>query len=363
MQFDVTITPSHWQIDLMQQNGTSSNTTALFKIRWEQFPMGMIYLIFALISLIWLLCLRSIFKNRISLQRQLFLFIMFNFLARGIQMTVVHSFCFKEENLPSCKYIDNVSQTLDIFASAFNFTVYLVLVAFWAEQYYAMIFSADPKSIHVIRKKINIVFWILLLISYMMVTVVSILTFALPPTMFGYPTEQYQYTRLAVRLCLNLSICIGLAYYGLAVYRRFRIHYDTKRHLVKIAYITVFCGLCYLLLAIYNVVITPFHKDYEDFEYAWIFYNSLSLVEIAANALLLFSMTPPLITDKINMCLALCSRKYNTETLTSASSSYISLDASIEQQDYDVDTESEDYNEEQYMTAAYYTMQEPMPRI
>jgi hypothetical protein len=110
-------------------------------------------------------------------------------------------------------------------------------------------------------------------------------------------------------------------------------------------------------------VITPFHKDYEDFEYAWIFYNSLSLVEIAANALLLFSMTPPLITDKINMCLALCSRKYNTETLTSASSSYISLDASIEQQDYDVDTESEDYNEEQYMTAAYYTMQEPMPRI
>jgi hypothetical protein len=145
----------------------SNATHPIAQIQWEQFPMGVIFLVFAAIALIWLFCLRSIFKSQISLQRQLFAFIFLDFLARGIQMGIVHNFCFRwQGHLDECRYLSNFSQTLDLFASAFDFTIYLVLVAFWAEQYYSMTRSGDPRSTLNIRKQINVVFWVLFVIRY-----------------------------------------------------------------------------------------------------------------------------------------------------------------------------------------------------
>jgi len=285
------------------------------KINWEQFPMGVIFLSLSLVAFVWLVSLRGVFKNQILLQRQLFMFLCLHFLSRGVQQAILHQFCFRDlDNRPSyCYYMDRVSMTLDLLSSALNFTIYSILVSFWAEKYYgmrrenggfhSMFFllrnHSSDFSLEKIRRRINVLFWLFQVLAYGIVLVLIVLVWSIPNGKFSFSTAAYQYSRMSARVLLSTGVCLGLLVYGGRVYMHFRNSFSTQRNLSKVAYITLYCGSCYFVLVVSNVVTTPLFEVYGMFRYSWIFFNVFSLIEISANLVLLLVLTPRLILNAI----------------------------------------------------------------
>ncbi|KAL0477738.1 hypothetical protein AKO1_013397 [Acrasis kona] len=279
-----------------------------------------------------------------------------NFFTRGVQLTVIRSFCYLQNPavITECRYISNTEQALDLFASAFNFSIYLVLIAFWAEQYYSMGYStSSPKpSLVQVRRRVNLVFWVLFSLAYLMVVIVTILTFTLPITQFSYLSPAYRYTRLSVRLTLTFSICLGLVVYGYLAYMKFSSLNESRSHLQKISNITIICSMCYFLLCVANIVTTLMGDTYTYFAYVWIVRNLFSVVELFANCLLLFCMTPSLIINLCKKLIDLISFGHSRIDKEETSSTFISLDIDFDESVNENDSITEEEFEEGTSTGA-----------
>ena len=194
-----------------------------------------------------------------------------------------------------CTNISRASQILDIFASAVNFVIYLILGLFWAEQYFTMkkLHEDEPIRSYVsesdnvstnsrtnsnnspyflkVRKVINIFFWILTLCAFLLVTPFAILIIVMDHSEFGYSTWAYQLSRLAIRLIMSWGICLTLLVFGILVFRLYRRHSNASvqstRNVQKVAYITVICTCAYFFLSITNVVSTIKWEWYQRFEH------------------------------------------------------------------------------------------------
>lgn len=97
------------------------------------FPLGVLNFVLFVIALIWLFSVRGVFKNQISLQRKLFLFIAINCLCRSFQNALFPQICFdgRERESYCTDFVLRVQLVFDILGSANNFTVYLILSSFW----------------------------------------------------------------------------------------------------------------------------------------------------------------------------------------------------------------------------------------
>ncbi len=111
-----------------------------------------------------------------------------------------------------------------------------------------------------------------------------------------------------------------------------------------------------MVLAISNVVTTALGELYDTFAQAWVIYNSLSIVELSANIVLLFSMTPPIIMNLFRRIIGICYKPKQREEETST----LSLDQSYT---YDIETESiDEYNlDSEDQNSQYYQIDDRNP--
>ncbi|KAF0979991.1 hypothetical protein FDP41_001144 [Naegleria fowleri] len=302
------------------------NTTMTGGVNWEQFPQGVLSCIACIVSLIWFCCsLKGMFKNQISLQRKLFVMIFCSCFIRTMQSLIFNQLCFRyNRDNPICPYISKVSQILDIYASSSNFVIYLILGLYWAEQYFTMKKIQDDTSYESssgsetntyfmkVRKILNIIFWVLSVLSFLFVTPFAILITVLDHHTFGYGTWSYQISRLVIRLILSWGICLTLMIFGLLVFRLYRKQDNSteessqsRKNIQKVALISIICTSAYFFLSCTNIATTIEWEWYSRFEYAYVFYITFALIELFANAILLAFLIPKPVAMAIGRCFSL----------------------------------------------------------
>ncbi len=275
----------------------------------------------AMITFVYILCLRGLFQQQIFLQKKIFIFLFLNFFSRFVQHALLNQVCSRFY-FPSPYYCDpyltHLNQSFDLLATVFNFTTFLVLVEFWAKESIRLKsnFEYYMENYERWRKWIDFVFWFLLFAVYLIVSLyICTLWFA---SFIGYHILWGQMLwiapRLLIRVVLSFSITLLLFFFGSRVYINFSIQFGrSKLAILSIALVSIICGVNYLFLCLANIF--TFFMDsiktenglrlFSDWPYSFIFYDILGFLEVSANGLLLLVLTPKAIKD---LCLKVCCR-------------------------------------------------------
>jgi hypothetical protein len=291
-------------------NGTTDGV-----IDHRYFYLGVLNLFITIISIVWLMVgiLSScIYKRRFWLQFQLFLCLFLNRVCRTFTLLIFYQVCaFSRGDQTSCKIFSRFNQSIDLLASALNFTSFLLLVCFWAEQFHSQRFKEEEeftREFEKLQRRIRIIFWSLVIAVYTIWLCLS-LTIIIFGGFFDSKTIVYNTIRTFYRVILSIGISIAVGIYGLALYL------IQNEKVKKIAWITIICTTCYLGLVCWNLIFYAmtvsgwvwWNHVFQPY-YGWIISNLTGLVEIVANGILLLALTP-------QEFLLLCCKKVNSLSL------------------------------------------------
>lgn len=178
--------------------------------------LGVANLCITILSLIWLLG-TFLRKRQFTLQFQLFFFLSMNRLCRTINLLVFSQICaFSRTKMVYCLFIMRFYQTLDLLASALNFSAFLTLVSFWAEQYHSIRLKDSEDFANDFQKmttRIKIVFWSFTGLAYGSWLICLILIFSLNGGFDSYSIA-YLTVRTLYRVFLSVSISLFVIVYG-----------------------------------------------------------------------------------------------------------------------------------------------------
>lgn len=199
--------------------------------------LGIANLFITILSFFWLLFV-FLRKTQFTLQFQLFFFLSMNRLCRTINLLVISQICaFSRTDQIYCLVMMRFFQSIDLLATALNFSSFLTLVSYWAEQYhsYKLKDSEDfTNDFQRMTTRIKVVFWTFSGIAYGSWIILFILIFSLNGE-FDNSTIAYQTLKTIYRVFLSVSISLFVVVYG---YLLFVIQNDkVKKVILKISFI------------------------------------------------------------------------------------------------------------------------------